>query len=80
MIVMDHIGRGWDANEIHRQYPYLTLGQIHSALAYYYDHKVEMDGEIEGATHEADRLRAEIDQFQGPSPLDAKLKAMGRLP
>src|SRR5437868_3689755 len=25
---------GWSAEELHFQYPYLSLGQIHSALAY----------------------------------------------
>ena len=29
MVVMDHVGQGWDAREIQRQHPYLTLGQIH---------------------------------------------------
>lgn len=80
MVAMDHISHGWDAQEIHRQYPYLTLGQIHSALAYYYDHKAEMDAEIDQDLKEADRLMAEIENLQGPSPLKAKLKAAGQLP
>ena len=80
MVVMDHIGHGWDAQEIHRQYPYLSLGQIHSALAYYYDHKVEMDAEIEQDLKEAGNLMAEIENVQGPSPLRAKLRPTGRLP
>jgi uncharacterized protein (DUF433 family) len=36
-VVMDHIGHGWDSQKIQRQDLYLTLGQIHSVLAYYYD-------------------------------------------
>jgi len=80
MVVMDHIGHGWDAQEIHRQYPYLTLGQIHSALAYYYDHKADMDAEIEQDLKESGRLMAEIENLQTPSLLKDKLKATGRLP
>jgi uncharacterized protein (DUF433 family) len=80
MLVMDHVGQGWDAREIQRQRPYLTLGQIHSALAYYYDHQAEMDAEMERDLQEADRLMAEVDRLQGPSPLKEKLERMGRLP
>ena len=29
------------------QHPYLTLGQIYSALAYYWDHREELDQDIE---------------------------------
>jgi len=80
MIAMDHVGQGWDAQEIHRQHPCLALGQIHSALAYYYDHKAEMDAEIERDLQEADRTMAEIERLQGPSPLKETLRAMDRLP
>jgi uncharacterized protein (DUF433 family) len=79
MIVMDHLGQGWDAIEIQRQHPYLTLGQIHSALAYYYDHQAEMDAEIEKDVKDADRLMTEIENRQVPSALRAKIKATGQL-
>ena len=78
MVVMDHIGQGWDADEIHRQHPHLTLGQIHSALAFYYDHQAELDAEIAQDVKDADLLLAEIDSVQGASPLKAKLKAAGQ--
>lgn len=80
MVVMQHLGHGWDAQEIHRQHPYLTLGQIHSALGYYYDHKAEMDAEIERDLKETNRLMGQIEDLQGPSPLKAKLKAAGPAP
>ena len=34
-IVLDAKAYGWSPEEIHFQHPYLSLGQIHSALAYY---------------------------------------------
>ena len=46
-IVMDHLGHAWSADEIARQYPHLSLAEIHSALAYYYDHREEIDHEIQ---------------------------------
>ena len=79
-IIMDHVGRGWDAQEIHRQYPNLTLGQIHSALAYYYDHKTEIDARIEQDLQETDRLVAKAEALHPTSSLRAKLKAPGQLP
>lgn len=45
MIALARIAHGWDAEEIQRHHPDLSLGQVHSALAYYYDHKEEMDRE-----------------------------------
>ena len=75
MIAVDHLA-GWDANEIRRHYPYLTLGQIHSALAYYYDHKEEMDRSIE----ETDRLAEESRAAQGESPILRKLNERGQIP
>ncbi|HEX8201816.1 MAG TPA: DUF433 domain-containing protein [Isosphaeraceae bacterium] len=75
MIARDRIA-GDDAEQIQRRYPYLSLGQIHSALAYYYDHKEEMDRSIE----EADRLVEEMRSAQGESPLARKLKEQGLFP
>jgi uncharacterized protein (DUF433 family) len=34
---------GWSPEELHFQFPHLSLGQIHSALAYYWDHQDELD-------------------------------------
>ena len=79
-IVLDHIGHGWDAQEIQRQHPHFSLGQIYSALAYYYDHKAEIDADIDRRQREVEHLKAEIDKLQGPSKLRARLRAMGRLP
>jgi uncharacterized protein (DUF433 family) len=37
---------GWSPAELQFQFPHLTLGQIHSALAYYWDHQDTLDAEI----------------------------------
>ena len=36
MIVADYLYRGWSAEEIARQYRYLSLAEIHAALTYYF--------------------------------------------
>ncbi len=75
-IVLDHLAHGSDAAEIQRQFPFLTLGQIHSALAYYYDHQEELDQDI------AQRLRKvdEIESRLGNYPLATKLKGIKNQP
>ncbi len=42
-LVLNHQEYGWSPEELHFQHPYLSLGQIYSALAYYWDHKDELD-------------------------------------
>jgi len=38
---------GVSPEELHLWHPYLSLAQIHAALAYYWDHKEELDREME---------------------------------
>ena len=37
---------GWSPEELIFQFPHLTLGQVHSALAYYWDHQEQFDQEV----------------------------------
>ena len=46
-LVLEKSAYGWSPEELHFQHPYLTLGKIHSALAYYWDHQEELDADIE---------------------------------
>jgi uncharacterized protein (DUF433 family) len=57
-IVTDQQAYGWSPEEIAFQFPYLTLGQIHSALAYYWDHKVELDEDMARRLAYADEMRS----------------------
>jgi uncharacterized protein (DUF433 family) len=75
-VALDHLAYGWTAEQIHRQHLELSLGQIHSALAYYHDHQREMDSDIEKDYREVKRIRAEL----GDTAIQLKLKAMARLP
>ena len=45
-LVREHQVYGWSVEELHFQHPYLSLGQIHSAFAYYWDHKALLDADI----------------------------------
>lgn len=45
-LIQDHKAWGWNAPELHAQFPHLSLGQIHAAFVYYYDHTKEIDAQI----------------------------------
>jgi uncharacterized protein (DUF433 family) len=48
-------------DEVCNQYPELTLAQVHCALAYYYDHREEVQAEIKSE-------REVVDKFQRDHP------------
>lgn len=75
-MILDHLAYRWDAEDIQRQHPALTLGQIYSALAYYYDHQEELDREIDKGLRDVAQIRASLD----PSPIRLTLRAKGLLP
>ena len=74
-LVMAQMAYGWSPEELHFQHSYLTLGQIHSALAYYWDHKEELDADIERRWQYAEEARRKA----GSSALVAKFRAQGLL-
>ncbi len=70
-LVLEKMAYGWSPEELHFQHPYLTLGQIYSALAYYWDHQEEIDRDIERRLQFVDQVQ----RAAGPSPLVARLRA-----
>lgn len=54
-----HERMGMDPEKIVEEYPQLSLADVHAALAYYYDHRDQIDAEIKEGEEFADRLRAE---------------------
>lgn len=72
-IVLETKAYGWSPEEIHFQHPYLSLGQIYSALAYYFDHVEEFEKDI------AERLEKvnEIQRNVKTNNLAEKLKNRG---
>lgn len=74
-LVSEVMAYGWSPEELHFQHPHLSMGQIHSALAYYWDHQEEINQQIEDDLQYADRMRLAA----GETPLAARLKAKGLL-
>jgi uncharacterized protein (DUF433 family) len=63
-IVLDHQREGMSPDEIVSAYPGLTLSDIYAALAYYHDHRADIDADIKAD----DDHWAEI-QHQNPGRL-----------
>ena len=59
---------GKSPDQIVAEYPFLTLGQIHSALAYFYDHAEDIRAQVKAGREEAERIKA-----ANPSKLHAKI-------
>ena len=74
-LVMAQMAYGWSPEELHFQHPYLTLGEIYSALAYYWDHRDALDSDIERRWQFAEDARRQA----GPSSLAQRLRREGRL-
>ena len=55
-LVMDKLMYDWTPEAIQQQYPHLSLGEIHAAFAYYYDHKEELDQQIKESYKKAEAL------------------------
>lgn len=64
---------GWSPEELHFQYPHLNMSQIHSALAYYWEHKQEIDEDVKRRFEYSEKLRLEA----GESPLSKRLRKEG---
>src|SRR5215212_5550108 len=69
-LVTAQVAYGWSPDELAFQFPHLTLGQIHSALAYYWDHRDQLDVDI------ARRLALvdDLERRKPPAPLFARLR------
>jgi uncharacterized protein (DUF433 family) len=58
-VAAEHVSYGWEAEEIHAAHPHLALAQIHAALSFYYDHKMELDQHMQRQMAAYQRLRSE---------------------
>lgn len=73
-IALDRLAHHWDADEIRRQHPHLTLGQIHAALSYYYEHQAQCDQLIDERRRQAEQIRTESENPE----LQTRLRKLSR--
>ncbi len=66
---------GWSPEELLYQHSYLSLGQIHAALAYYWDHADELNEDMAERRKHARKLQ----ESTPVSPLVQRLRRQGKL-
>jgi uncharacterized protein (DUF433 family) len=74
-VVLDKLAHWSSPEEMHLQYPHLSLAQLHAALSYYYDHQQGFDAAIEEQLRRVEALAAQA----GDSPVRQRLRALGKL-
>jgi uncharacterized protein (DUF433 family) len=84
-----HQRMGMSPDEIVSEYPTITLSDVHAALAYYFDHRDEVDREIRDGEEFAEKLRAgapsileelEARKVKCPGRFDSILMRIARTP
>ena len=73
-VILEHLAHGHSPEEIHFQHPRLSLAQIHSAFAYYFDHRANLDAEMERRSREVEALRANAADQPSREELLARLR------
>ena len=68
---------GMSADEIVSAHPTITLAQVHAALAYYFEHKDEIDADIEEGRRFVEELKAKTPPSKLQKLLEARNAANG---
>jgi len=68
-VVVWHERMGRTPAQIVSEYPHLTLADIHAALAYYHDHREEINADIQAERHLYEQMKA-----TSPSLLRSRLE------
>jgi len=71
-LVLSIRATGISPEQLHLELPHLGLGQIYSALAYYWDHTDELDADIRRRREYGERMREELRQ----PPVVERLRAL----
>ena len=57
-LIREHLAYGWSAEELALNHPQLTLGEVYCALAYYADHREQMEEDVANSEIAAERMHA----------------------
>ena len=73
-VAVDKLAHGSSPEEIHFQYPHLSLAQIYAALACYYEHQSELDSDIQWRWQWVGEMAAR----KSESPLHRRLRELAK--
>lgn len=62
---------GWSPEELHLQFPHLSMAQIHGGLTYYWDHRESLDADLERRSQRVEAWRTKAPE----TALDRRLRA-----
>ena len=71
-LALDKLAHGTTPEEMHTQFPHLSIAQIYAGLAYYYEHQVELDAEIQKRWDNVNQLASS----GRDSPLQVRLREL----
>jgi uncharacterized protein (DUF433 family) len=74
MLIQAYLASDMNATTLHDMYPDLTMGQIHSALAYYWDHQTAVDAEIVQKDAFAERILSDLPKQPSRAELKKRLE------
>jgi len=74
-VVLDKMAHNSSPEEMHEQYPHLSLAQIHAALSYYYENQAEVDADIERWNRYVEELRVQHRNPLTRKELESRLAA-----
>jgi uncharacterized protein (DUF433 family) len=63
----------WTPEELHQNYPHVSMSKIYAALSYYWDHQIEIDQDMEKRYQLVEKLR----QKSGESLIAKKIRNQG---
>ena len=63
--------QGRTPDQIVDAYPHLTLAQIHAALSYYFDHRLEIQSDLKADEELVEKLKS----VRGPGVIDRRSKS-----
>ena len=71
-LVMAQRAHGWSPAELHFQFPHISMSQIYAALTYYWDHRSELDADIDRRSRYVEQVRESV----GDSPAVSRLRSL----
>lgn len=69
-VAAEHELHGLTPEQIVREHPSMSLAQVHAALAYYFDHREEIRGQMKRDEEFVARLQAEPEKSGGSKKAD----------
>ncbi len=59
-LIQNKMAHGWSPEELHFQFPHISLSQIYSALAYYFEFKDEIDQMIAERNRSVENINKQL--------------------